>query len=306
VGTSLDALERDLPREISPEIAARIEATAVDFVGKLLAAPLGSAPFERSLRAIDTLGEREVAATTQIAARFHDRPVRAVEDVLADRAPLTRHLRDLRREAADLLRRAGRKDASVESLARDAADVEDRVRALVGALDADRQTLEVDNAAIDQQERALWIEIETLRQYAFLAARLDDLVAARVEALATEEPAAAHALQVEALYAVRRRRRDLLLQLAVATQGYAALRLVEQDNLEVIWAIRSATTTTVTALRTALLAARATADRNGAGQVGGAFVDELRETLGQMQSALDEVDRRRRTTLAEARRRPIA
>jgi uncharacterized protein YaaN involved in tellurite resistance len=191
----------------------------------------------------------------------------------------------------------------VESLARDAADVEDRVREIVVALDVDRQTLEVDNAAIDQQERALWIEIETLRQYAFLAARLDDLVAARLEELATADPAAAHALQVEALYAIRRRRRDLLLQLAVATQGYAALRLVEQDNLEVIWAIRAATTTTVTALRTALLAARATADRNGAEQAGSTFVEELRDTLGQMQSALDEVDRRRRTTLAEARRR---
>ncbi len=255
------------------------------------------------MRAIDTLGEREVAATTQIAARFHDRPLRAVEDVLSDKAPLTRHLRDLRREADDLLRRSGRPDVSADWLAREAGEVEGRIRDLVIALDSDRQALEVDNAAIDQQERALWIEIDTLRQYAFLAARLDDLVAERVEALAPADPAAAHALQVEALYAVRRRRRDLLLQLAVATQGYAALRLVEQGNLEVIWAIRAASTTTVTAVRTALLAARATAAKD-AERSAGAFVSELRDTLAEMQTALDEVDRRRRTTLAEAKRRP--
>jgi uncharacterized protein YaaN involved in tellurite resistance len=172
----------------------------------------------------------------------------------------------------------------------------------VAALEADRQTLEVDNAAIDQQEAALWILIQTLRQYAFLAARLDELVSARLAELAATDPDAARALQVEALHAIRRRRRDLLLQLAVATQGYAALRLVEQDNLEVIWAIRAATTTTVSALRTALLAARATAGDDERDDATDAFMGELRETVGQMQSALDEADRRRRATLEEARR----
>jgi len=172
----------------------------------------------------------------------------------------------------------------------------------VAALEADRQTLEVDNAAIDQQEEALWILIQTLRQYAFLAARLDELVSARLAELASTDPDAARALQVGALHAIRRRRRDLLLQLAVATQGYAALRLVEQDNLEVIWAIRAATTTTVSALRTALLAARVTAGDDERDDATDAFIGDLRETVGQMQSALDEADRRRRTTLEEARR----
>ena len=82
------------------------------------------------------------------------------------------------------------------------------------------------------------------------------------------------------------------------------MRIVEQDNLEVIWAIRAATTTTVTALRTALFAARATADssedsRSGSGS-GDPVVAELRATLGEMGAALDEADRRRRTALTEA------
>jgi uncharacterized protein YaaN involved in tellurite resistance len=246
-----------------------------------------------------------VAATTLIASRFQDRPVRAVEDVLAERAPLTRHLRELRDAAAGLARRSARDRVSPDEVAREAAEADERIRELVAALDADRALLEVDNAALDQQERALWIEIETLRQYAFLAARLDDLLAERIDLAGRTDPAAARTLQLEALYAIRRRRRDLLLQLAVATQGYAALRLVEQDNLEVIWAIRTATTTTVTALRTAVLAARATSDRVDAA-MGAAddVVEAVRQTLGEMHASLDEVDRRRRTTLDQVRRRP--
>jgi hypothetical protein len=225
--------------------------------------------------------------------------------VLADRAPLTRHLRELRESATGVIRRVSSDGADPDDVARAVAEAEERIRGLIVALDDDRATLEIDNAAIDQQERALWIEIETLRRYVLLAARLDDLVGERVEALRTSDPGAARSLELEALFAIRRRRRDLLLQLAVASQGYAALRIVEQDNLEVIWAIRAATTTTVSALRTALFAARATADRGDDSAAGSAdaVVSELRGTLRDMQTALDDADRRRRTALTEARGR---
>jgi uncharacterized protein YaaN involved in tellurite resistance len=293
--------------ELPPDVLARIETTASEFARTLIAAPIGSRAFERSVRAIDGLGAREVAATTQIAARFQDRPVRAVEAVLADRSSLTRHLRELRESATALVRRVSSDSDDPDAVARAVAEAEDRIRGLIAALDEDRATLEVDNAGIDQQERALWIEIETLRRYAVLAARLDELVGEQVEAQRASDPRAARSMELDVLHAIRRRRRDLLLQLAVATQGYAALRIVEQDNLEVIWAIRAATTTTVSALRTALFAARATADRNvGPADDGvGAVVAELSATLAEMQAALDEADRRRRTALSEARSRPV-
>src|SRR6202008_2824540 len=91
-----------------------------------------------------------------------------------------------------------------------------------------------------------------------------------------------------------RRRRDLVLQLAVASQAYSAIRLIEHDNLQVIWAIRSAVTTTTTAIRTALLsidrgadlALRPRAEIAGADD---AWADVLR--------ALDTVDERKRATL---------
>jgi Toxic anion resistance protein (TelA) len=301
-----DAAPADLGAALRPDVAAKIESLAIDFVDALCAAPVGSPAFGRAARAIDGLGSREVAATTAIAMRFQDRPVRAVEAMLGERGPLSRHLAELRRIASDMVRRTANDRIGFEAVTSHVFGVEDRIRALLESLDAERAALEADNAGLGQQERALWLQIEALREYAFLAERLDELVGRRVEALAATDPGAAQRLQLEGLYAIRRRRRDLLLQLAVASQGYSALRLIEQDNLEVVWAIRAATTTTATALRTALVAGRAAAGRSPGRRAGDAAdaVASLRGTLAEMVTALDTVEQRRRTTLDEVHRGP--
>jgi uncharacterized protein YaaN involved in tellurite resistance len=296
---SIDGLGSSTEIEVAPDVAARIESTAAEFVETLARAPVGSNQFGRAIAAIERLGEREVRATTEIAARFSDRPVRAVEGVLAERAPLARDLRQLRQLAETLEERMTNHPTSAQDLADEVERAEGRVRALVDALDADRGVLETDNAYLAQQERALWIEIQTLRRYVLLAGRLDELVEDKVEALAPGE-SGAHPLRVQALYSVRQRRRDLLLQLALATQGYAALRLIEQDNLEVIWSIRAAVTTTVTAMRTAILATHAMADRSESAELRSSA---LLASWGEMLTALDEVESRRRKTLEEVERR---
>lgn len=237
---------------------------------------------------------------SQIAARFRDQPAQGVSDVLADRSSLARHLAELRKAGQELVQGIARGRSSV-----DLADVDERIRELTAQLAADRAALELSYAAVDQQEAALWLVVQSLRRYAVLAERLDDLIEDWVDAVAGSDPAAARALRVEVLTAVRRRRRDLLTQLAVATQGVAALRLIEQDHLEVIWAIRAATTTTVAAMRTALIASQAAASPSGAGgPVGAAAIDDLQDTIAEMQAALDEVERRRQATLDAVQARP--
>ena len=164
------------------------------------------------------------------------------------------------------------------------------------ALEADGEALEQDNAVLAQQERALWAEILTLRRYAALAARLDGLIVEQIASIEAGDEARARSLGDDALLAVRRRRRDLLLQLAVASQGYAALRLIEQDNLQVIWAIRGATTTTVSALRIALLVAQTMGDRRFAGAPVAA---DVAAGWHEVVVATDAVDAGRKKTLAE-------
>jgi uncharacterized protein YaaN involved in tellurite resistance len=58
-------------------------------------------------------------------------------------------------------------------------------------------------------------------------------------------------------FAVRQRRQDILTQLAVAAQGYLAMDMVKQNNVELIKGVERARTTTLSALRTAVIVAEA-------------------------------------------------
>ena len=63
------------------------------------------------------------------------------------------------------------------------------------------------------------------------------------------------------LFSVRQKHQDLLTQLAVSVQGYLALDVIRRNNLELIKGVQRATTTTVSALRTAVIVAQALADQ---------------------------------------------
>ena len=63
------------------------------------------------------------------------------------------------------------------------------------------------------------------------------------------------------LFSVRQKHQDLLTQLAVSVQGYLALDVIRRNNLELIKGVDRATTTTVSALRTAVIVAQALADQ---------------------------------------------
>ena len=264
------------------------------FVASVVAADPDSATYRRAISSVEQLGEREIRTTTAIASRFGDQPVRTLEHELADRWPLAASQRELRRIAERLVRLAEDRSRSAEEVARATEDVEERIRELVGAIDAEREVLDVDNGVLNQQERALWTQIRAIRECAAIAARIDETLEDRIEAIAVTTPAAATRLRNEVLYATRQRRRDLLLQLAVSTQGYAALRRIEQSNLELIWLMRATTTTTVTAMRTAMLAAHAASRRPSPTA---ADASQLLVAWREVITTIDDVERRRQGTL---------
>jgi uncharacterized protein YaaN involved in tellurite resistance len=59
------------------------------------------------------------------------------------------------------------------------------------------------------------------------------------------------------LFYVRQKVQDLLTQLAVSVQGYLSLDMVRKNNLELIKGVDRASTTTISALRTAVIVAQA-------------------------------------------------
>lgn len=100
-----------------------------------------------------------------------------------------------------------------------------------------------------------------LQQYALMAARLDQALEERIVAIEAGDRERARVLRQDVQFYVRQKHQDLLTQLAVAVQGYLALDLVRKNNIELVKGVDRATTTTVAALRTAVMVAQALANQ---------------------------------------------
>src|SRR5215472_16641250 len=131
------------------------------------------------------------------------------------------------------------------------------LEAIIQALYHGQEELQRDNAAIEQEKVNLWQMKGRLEQYSYMANKLDEALEARVRTLELSDPEKAKRLQEDVLFYVRQKRTDVLTQLAVNMQGYLALDLVRKNNQELIKGVDRATTTTVSALRTAVIVAQA-------------------------------------------------
>jgi uncharacterized protein YaaN involved in tellurite resistance len=295
----------------------------------------GSTGFQRKIGDVTSIGEREIRAIAELSGRFTDH---ALGGPLEDTAPVAHGLAELREaveqlnpSAHRLTRRSARRSFGLLRR-RDAleryfdtyAESEEHIRELVGALRDGRSELEQSNAVVAQEQRSLSTLRETLHQYARLAQRLDEEVEAAAAAIATTDPARSRLLVDDALFPIRQRRQDILTQLAVSGQALAALAILKAGNDQLIRAVATVTTTTVAALRTAVLAAQALthdhrvaaqlhsvnelaaavdshaaalAEEPGAGE--GAEIAALQRAWDQVSAALDEVEAHKRN-LVEA------
>ena len=260
---------------VAVDVAARIDALVAAFIDSVTSLDAHGDEYRRRIADVNSIGDREIIATSEMSNRLLDRPVRAMTGILEGKAPIARNLVELRHTVEDLnparydlAQMTPRKLLGVIPLGDRLRSYFDRytkaqshIQAIIRALTDSRNNLQADNAAIAQEERALWTEMETLRQYAYLARTLDEALERRSDTLATSDPARGRALREDVLFPVRHRLQDILTQLAVAAQGYAALRVVQQNNQEVVRAIQTATTTTTAALRTAVMVAQALTDQ---------------------------------------------
>jgi len=114
-----------------------------------------------------------------------------------------------------------------------------------------------DNAAIEQEKVNLWTLMERLEKYVHIGKKLDGQLDAKARELEGSDPEKARVVREEMLFYARQKVTDLLTQLAVNIQGYLALDMIRKNNLELMKGVDRATTTTVAALRTAVIVAQA-------------------------------------------------
>ena len=132
------------------------------------------------------------------------------------------------------------------------------LNAIIKALDSGQDELRKDNAAIETEKANMWQMMGKLREYNELAAALDGPLEQKVAELeAAGRTEDANVVRSDALFPVRQRRQDIMTQMAVAVQGYMALDLIRRNNLELIRGVDRAQTTTIAALRTAVIVSQA-------------------------------------------------
>jgi uncharacterized protein YaaN involved in tellurite resistance len=295
---------------VAPEQAARIDAMVSGYVNAVSALDPNDPAFTRKAGDVSTLGDREIREYAGTSSRLLDRPVKSLDSgFLSDKSKVGKGLIDLRHTVEDLnpakhdLAHGGaRKLLGVIPFGDRIRNYFDRYKAaqshidgIIGALRDGKDELTKDNASIEQERVNLWSQIGRLREYSYMAEHLDTALDTRITALDSSDAARAKALRDDVLFPVRQRHQDLLTQLAVDEQGYLALGLIRQNNTELIKGVDRATTTTVAALRTAVIVAQALTNQR-------LVLDQIRavnETTGNMIEATSEVLREQTTQVQE-------
>jgi uncharacterized protein YaaN involved in tellurite resistance len=243
-----------------------LEQKAADFVDDLAKLDPNSPEFGQKVDQLTNMGRKEVADASGQSNRFLDRPIRAMGQetgVGADLAQLRRTIEDLDPgKKGDLF--TPKKLFGIipyGSKMRDYFDSykssQNHIASILTNLGSGKDELLKDNAAIDVERQNLWAAMGRLEQMIHVAKALDAKLEEKANALDIPDAAKAKAIRESALFYIRQRVQDLLTQMAVSVQGYLALDLVKKNNVELIKGVDRASTTTVSALRTAVTVAQA-------------------------------------------------
>lgn len=246
-----------------------VQKKAQEFVATLVSKETGSPEFTSVLDEVTGMGAKAIRTTSESSNRMLNRPVGDAEKG-SPQARVGKSLTDLRVTITDLdpnradltgVKRVlkwlpgGRK---IENYFAKYQSAEEHLNAIIRSLASGQDELRKDNSAIEVERADMWQGLQDLAEYNALASALDEALVAEIEKRRDNgDVDGARAIESDALFAVRQRHQDIMTQMAVATQGYLALDVVRKNNLELIKGVDRAQTTTISALRTAIIVSQA-------------------------------------------------
>ena len=242
---------------------SELDKRVSQFVDELAKLDSNSPEFGKKVDQLTSMGRKEIAEAAGASNRFLDRPVKAIDKDTGIGADLT----ELRRTVESLDPKEATKTRKLLGIIPFGNRVDryfDKYRSsqthisrILGSLANGKDELLMDNAAIDTERANLWKTMHKLEQMAHISKTLDQQLEDKANELDATDPAKAKAIRETALFYTRQRTTDLLTQMAVTVQGYLALDLVKKNNVELVKGVDRASTTTVSALRTAVTVAQA-------------------------------------------------
>ena len=256
---------------LTAEQQTKLDGQVSDFARDLLSLPVHGDDFKTRVSAISAMGNDAIQRASAVSNRLLDRPVRAMGGGIFDSgSAVSKQLLDLRSTIekldpstqGDLL--SPRKllglipfGPKIVDYFRSYESSQTHLNAIINGLYASRDQLLRDDADIEQEKENLWTLMGQLEQFAYLADKVATAIDARIAQVATTDPERAKILQEDVLFYARQKQQDIATQQAVNVQGYLALDLIRKNNEELVKGVERATTTTIAALRTAIIVAQA-------------------------------------------------
>lgn len=262
--TAAPKMAPQVSAEALPELDAKVES----FLAALGTAQAGSPEFAAQAESVRTMGDADIRKAAETSNRMLEQPVRALkEGGIAQGSEVGRTLLELRRTVEDLdpSEATGAKKLlgflpfgdKLTDYFRKYQSAQSQLNGILHSLRNGQDELTKDNVALNLEKTNLWATMGRLNQYVYVAERLDAKLSARIAELELSDPEAAKALSQDVLFYVRQKHQDLLTQLAVSIQSYLAIDIIIKNNIELIKGVDRASTTTVSALRTAVIVAQA-------------------------------------------------
>jgi uncharacterized protein YaaN involved in tellurite resistance len=295
--------------QIDPGEAAKLDAMVASYVEGVTQLDVHDAAFTSRVRDIQKLGDIDIKASADVSNRLLRKPLAAtVRSGVSDVSDISKSLLSLRRTVEDLDPSTQGDVLSPKRLL-GLLPFGDRLRdyfakyqssqahlnAIIEALYRGQGELQKDNADIEQEKVNLWAVMGRLRQYIYLGQHLDAALTEKIAGIEATDRDRAKALNEDLLFPVRQKVQDLLTQLAVGVQGYLALDLIRHNNVELIKGVDRATTTAVSALRTAIIVAQALSDQKlvldqitALNTTTGRLIESTAEMLRQQSAAISE------------------
>jgi len=254
--------------QVAPELVPELDAKVDGFMVALTSTAARSPEFAHQADAVRTMGDADIRKAAETSNRMLDKPVTALrEGGLAQGSQVGKTLLELRRTVEELDPSEARGvrrwmdrlpfGDKVEDYFRKYQSSQSQLNAILHSLRNGQDELTKDNVSLNLEKANLWSVMGRLNQYVYVAERLDARLSAKIAELELSDPEAAKALSQDVLFYVRQKHQDLLTQLAVSIQAYLAIDVIIKNNVELIKGVDRASTTTVSALRTAVIVAQA-------------------------------------------------
>ncbi|GAB97708.1 uncharacterized protein YaaN involved in tellurite resistance [Kineosphaera limosa] len=262
--TSAPKMAPAVPQEAIAALDDKVESYLSGLAGTATKSP----EFDARAADVRSMGDSDIRRAAETSNKLLKTPVQALnKGNLTSGSKVGTTLQQLRRTVEDL----DPKQASVPrrllgmipmgnkvtDYFRRYESAEKQLDAILHSLRNGQDELLKDNAALNMEKQQLWDSMGRLNQYVYIAERLDARIAAQIAEIESSDPERAKSLREDVLFYVRQKHQDLLTQLAVSIQNYLAIDIVIKNNIELIKGVDRASTTTVSALRTAVIVAQA-------------------------------------------------